>query len=68
MARTVKSESGGEVERTEFRIGPDTRYELVIVGPRTPEAMARLRDSVSSYCSIFTDDRKTGPVAVAGGR
>jgi hypothetical protein len=51
------------MERIEGRIGPDTRFDLVISGPLTAEAMRRLTAAVELFSSAVTDK----PADLAGG-
>ena len=64
MANATKKEANGAgVERIEGRIGPDTRFDLVITGPLTAEAMRRLTAAVELFSSAVTDK----PADLAGG-
>ena len=64
MANATKKEANGTgVERIEGRIGPDTRFDLVITGPLTAEAMRRLTAAVELFSSAVTDK----PAELAGG-
>ena len=56
MANTTKKEvNGAGVERMEGRIGPDTRFELVITGPLTPDTMHRLTLAVELMSNAVKD-------------
>jgi hypothetical protein len=64
VANATKKEANGTgVERIEGRIGPDTRFDLVITGPLTTEAMRRLTAAVELFSSAVTDK----PAELAGG-
>ena len=64
MANATKKEANGTgMERIEGRIGPDTRFDLVISGPLTAEAMRRLTAAVELFSSAVTDK----PAELAGG-
>ena len=64
MANATKKEANGTgVERIEGRIGPDTRFDLVITGPLTAEAMRRLTAAVELFSGAVTDK----PADLAGG-
>ena len=64
MANATKKEANGTgMERIEGRIGPDTRFDLVISGPLTAEAMRRLTAAVELFSSAVTDK----PADLAGG-
>ena len=64
MANATRKEANGTgVERIEGRIGPDTRFDLVISGPLTAEAMRRLTAAVELFSSAVTDK----PAELAGG-
>jgi hypothetical protein len=60
---TRKEANGSGVERIEGRIGPDTRFDLVITGPLTADAMRRLTAAVELFSSAVTDK----PAEMAGG-
>ena len=64
MANATRKEANGTgVERIEGRIGPDTRFDLVITGPLTAETMRRLTAAVELFSSAVTDK----PAELAGG-